>query len=74
MKAEEARKLTHDHSKRMQKIYKSIEDCAKQGNNELYLHTGDATMPELEVLRKNGFTAGYETSETDGGQFIVIKW
>lgn len=74
MTAEEAKKLTFEHSKRMQAIYKSIEKSAMKGNNELYMHTGEVTVNEMEVLKKNGFVVGYETSETDGGQFAVIKW
>lgn len=74
MKAHEARKLTHDHSKRMQAIYKKIQESAKIGNNEITLFVSECSREELSVLRDNGYTAGYETSETDGGQFIIVKW
>lgn len=74
MDAKEARKLSHDHSKRMQTIFKSIAESAKKGNTEVYLNSGEATSAELEVLKTKGFTTRYETSETDGGQFIVVKW
>lgn len=74
MNAEEARILTRNHSKRMQDIYSHIEKSAKQGNSEIHLFTSQASASELEVLRKNGFHASYETSETDGGQFVIVKW
>lgn len=74
MKAHEARKLTHDHSKRMQEIFKKITDCAKSGGNYVELLTSECTKEEMSVLRDNGFDAGYEISKTDGGQFIFVKW
>ncbi len=74
MKASEARKLTHDHSKRMQNIYKDIEESAKKGNSQVFFHTGVVTKCELDVLIANGYVAVYETSEVDGGQFILVKW
>lgn len=74
MKAEEARKLSSEHSKRIQKVYALIAESAKKGNNEVWLSTSEASGHELDVLRSNGYTAGYETSEVDGGQFVVIKW
>jgi len=58
----------------MKKIYDDIAFSAKKGNSSCCFHNGDASKEELEVLRANGFTATYETSETDGGQFIVVKW
>ena len=74
MTAAEARQLSFEHSKRMTHIYNRIKDSAKVGNNEVYLNTGDASKEEIGVLKNNGYTASYETSETDGGQFVVIKW
>lgn len=74
MKAEEARKLTHDHSKRMQYIYKKIENDAKTGSNETWLFVSEASKEEIEVLKLNGYNVEYNTSEIDGGQMIVVKW
>ena len=74
MTAAEARKLTQQHSKRMQEVYKSIENSAKKGNNEVAIGHWEASTQELEALRANGFTATYETHEIDGGQYILIKW
>lgn len=74
MKAEEARKLSSQNSKRMKKIYETIEKSAKQGNRECILHTGEASDPEVEILRANGYEAGFEYSKTDGGQYILVKW
>lgn len=74
MKAEEARKITREHSKRIQHIYDCIEKEAKAGNSVLILNVSQANTQELDVLRSNGFTADYATSEIDGGQFIEIKW
>lgn len=74
MKAEEARKITAQHSKRMKAIYADIELAAKSGYSSTVISVGMASAPELDILRKNGYSASYETSEIDGGQFIVIKW
>lgn len=73
MKASEARKLTHDHSKRMKEIYKQIESSAKMGHSQAWI-IGTTTQEEIRVLRDNGFDANYEVSETDGGQAVVVKW
>jgi hypothetical protein len=74
MKAEEAIKIAFEHSERMQSIYKSITESAKRGNYELCLNTHHIHSTEMEVLRQNGFTATYVTSELDGGQMALIKW
>lgn len=74
MKAEEARKISFAHSERMQKLYKMIENSAKHGNGELGVNTADATKAEMEVLQNNGYVVSYETSEIDGGQWVLIKW
>lgn len=74
MTADEARKIAFEHSEKMRKIYQSIETSAKRGNQELYMNTQSISPPEMEVLRKNGFSAGYETDPTDGGQYVLIKW
>lgn len=74
MTAEDARKLSFKHSKRMQLIYELIEASAKKGNRELQLFTSDCNKEEMEVLKKNDFAASYESSETDGAQFVLIKW
>lgn len=74
MKAEEARKITFEHSKRMKKIYEAIEKSAKLGSSSTILTVGEASTPELEVLKANGYKAVYETSETDGVQYILVEW
>jgi hypothetical protein len=74
MTASEARKLTQQHSNRMQDIYKIIEKSAKLGSAEVSISHWEASNEELEALRSNGFTATYETFETDGGQYILIRW
>ena len=74
MKAAEARKLTNAHSNRMQQIYAGIAGAAEKGCDHVYLFTGDITCSEQEVLRENGYTITYETSETDGGQMVLVKW
>lgn len=58
----------------MKDIYECIERSAKRGNSFVTLDHSAASIPELEILRANGFAAEYESSETDGGQYILIKW
>lgn len=74
MKADEARKFAFENSKRMNEIYETIKESAKRGNRSVCLHTGMASKPELEILQEKGFKWTYETSETDGGQFLQIIW
>lgn len=74
MTAEQARKLAFENSKRMNAIYEDIRKSAMRGNSSVYLHTGMASTPEIEILKANGFSCGYEVSETDGGQMLLIKW
>lgn len=74
MTANEARKLAFENSKRMNAIYEDIRKSALRGNSSVYLNTGMASAPELEILKANGFTYGYETSEIDGGQMLLVKW
>lgn len=74
MNAEEARRLSFIHSKRMQCIYSKIENYAKKGYNEVHLCTNEASKEEMQVLRDNGYSAEYKNAEIDGGQYIVISW
>lgn len=74
MTAKEARDLTFDHSKRMQAIYEGIKRSALRGNSETHLNVGECTKDEMEVLRKNGYTADYAYAEIDGMQYVVVKW
>ena len=74
MKADEARKLAFENSKKMNAIYAAIRESAKRGNDYVTLHTGMAAKEEIEILRSNGFICSYETSEIDGGQFLQISW
>lgn len=74
MTAEQATQISFEHSKRIQKIYEAVEKSAKSGNHEVAISHWEATGADLEVLRRNGFTATYETHEIDGGQYILIKW
>lgn len=74
MKASEARKLTFKHSKRMQVIYKDIEESAKRGSSQTTFMTSECSQEEIDVLRENGYDAKYETAEVDGGQFVLVKW
>lgn len=74
MKPEEAQKLARQNSKRMEAIYDEIRKSASRGNYQVYLNTGMASKAEQEVLTDKGYKCFYETSETDGGQFLVISW
>lgn len=74
MTAAEARKLTFEHSKRMKKIYRDIEQAAKSGGSNVCFNTGEVSIGEIEILRANGYNAVYETAEVDGGQFILVSW
>lgn len=74
MKADEARKLAFENSKKMNEIYETIKESAKRGNRSVCLHTGMASKPELDILKEKGFNWKYEVSETDGGQFLEITW
>lgn len=74
MKAEEARKITFEHSKRMQVLYEAIERSAKRGNSQCSFDTSCASKEEIEVLNSNGFEAGYTTADEDGMQYVLVKW
>lgn len=74
MTADDARKITKEHSKKVKALYASIETSAKRGNSEVVVSSAQCGDDEIQTLKKNGFSAGYEYSETDGGQFVLIKW
>lgn len=74
MKAEEAKRLTFENGTRMNDLYEHIREAAKRGNSKCTVHTGMASKSEIELLRENGFKAGYENSEIDGAQYILIEW
>lgn len=74
MTAEEARKITHDHSKRMKYIYAQIKSAAEAGSTQVVLFTNEVSKSEWKVLESRGYTVEYLISEIDGGQSILIKW
>lgn len=74
MTAQDARNITIQHSIRMKQLYKRIEEAAMRGQKEITETIGDMTSEEMDILKKEGFSVGYEYAKEDGMQFISIKW